>query len=255
MDMRLYALLVIYNRRCEESPSCEQLRNEPTARAVIVDNSTEENDNARYCAKRGFGYVTMGENAGLAKAYNRGIAWIRANTDATHVLLLDDDTTLPDGFFEGTAAFFAAHPDVQIALPLVYDEVGLLSPCAIGGFRVTRISDPSALTKDTVTGINSGMVIDLAVFDDYAYDERYFLDYIDHAFLRDMRRLGVNIGVTKQRLTQRFFGNACGQRAAARRRLAIFKKDFRRFCGRSLKGRLTAWATVMRRTLKVWLSR
>ena len=78
---------------------------------------------------------------------------------------------------------------------------------------------------------------------------------VDHAFLRDMRRLGVNIGVTKQRLTQRFFGNARSQRAAAKRRLAIFKKDFRRFCGKSLKGRLTAWATIVRRTCKVWLSR
>lgn len=255
MDMRLYALLVIYNRRCEDSPSCEQLRQHPQARAVIVDNSTEENDNARYCLRRGFGYVSMGENAGLAKAYNRGIAWIRANTDATHVLLLDDDTTLPDGFFDGTAAFFEAHPDTDIALPLVYDEVGLLSPCAIRDCRVSRITDPSVLTKDTVTGINSGMVIALSVFDDYVYDEGYFLDYIDHAFLRDMRRRGVKIGVTKQRLTQRFFGNARGQRAAARRRLAIFKKDFRRFCGKSLKGRLTAQATVLRRTLKVWLSR
>lgn len=182
MDMRLYALLVIYNRRCEDSPSCEQLRQHPQARAVIVDNSTEENDNARYCLRRGFGYVSMGENAGLAKAYNRGIAWIRANTDATHVLLLDDDTTLPDGFFDGTAAFFEAHPDTDIALPLVYDEVGLLSPCAIRDCRVSRITDPSVLTKDTVTGINSGMVIALSVFDDYVYDEGYFLDYIDHAF-------------------------------------------------------------------------
>lgn len=255
MDMRLYALLVIYNRRCEDSPSCERLRQLPTARAVIVDNSTEPNDNALYCAKRGFGYVSMGGNLGLAKAYNRGIAWIRANTDATHVLLLDDDTTLPDGFFDGTEAFLAAHPDTDIALPLVYDEVGLLSPCAINGFHVSRVTDVRQLTKDTVTAINSGMVVSLSVFDDYVYDEGYFLDYIDHAFMRDMRRQGAKIGVTKQCLTQRFFGNTRDQRAAAKRRLRIFKKDFRRFCGKSFKGRLTAQAIILRRTLKVWLSR
>lgn len=255
MNVRLYALLVIHNRACEDSPSCEQLRAMPTARAVIVDNSTEPNTNYRYAANRGFGYVSMDGNKGLAKAYNRGIVWIKKHTDATHVLLLDDDTTLPDGFLERTATVVEAHPEAGIFLPKVYDEKGLLSPCAIYGWRVRRLNGIGELTAQNVTGINSGMVLDLALFDSYRYDEGYFLDYIDHAFMRDMKARGVTVDVTKEELQQRFFGNQKGNKPAAKRRLCIFKQDFRRFCGGSLKGRLTAEVTILKRRLKIALSR
>ncbi len=221
---------------------------------VVVDNSTKPNDNGRYCAARGFGYLSMGGNLGLAKAYNHGIAWIKQNTDATHVMLLDDDTSLPDSFLDETAAYIAATDNVQIFLPVVYDEKGLLSPCTIDGCRVRRLSSAWDVTPKGVTGINSGMAIDLAVFDDYRYDERYFLDYIDHAFVRDIKARGCFFAVTMQELRQQFFDNARGNKQAARRRLAIFKKDFRRFCGRSLKGRLTAEAVIIKRCVKIALS-
>ncbi len=255
MDVRLCALLVIHNRACEDSPSVMQLAATPDARAVIVDNSTEENRNAAFCAARGFGYITMGGNLGLAKAYNRGIAFLKANTDATHVVLLDDDTTLPDGFWEETAAAIRRHEEHGVFLPRVYDEKGVLSPCRIDGLKVSRVEDPSVLTAETLSGINSGMAVALSVFRDYAYDERYFLDYIDHAFLRDMKARGVSFTVTRVTLRQRFAANARGARKAARIRLRIFKKDFRRFCGPTLKGRLTAEAVIMRRRIKVLLSR
>lgn len=255
MDIRLYVLLVIYNRRCEDSPSCEALRSLPQARAVVIDNSTQENDNARYCARRGFGYVPMGGNLGLAKAYNRGIAWIKANTTATHVMLLDDDTDLPEEFWDVTVSAIKRHPDAQIFLPRVEDEKGLLSPCEIHGLRVTRVTDPATLTRDTLTAINSGMAIDLKLFKEYQYNEGYFLDYIDHAFMRDMKTVAARFVVTSARLTQRFAGNERGNKKAARVRLSIFKKDFRRFCGRSFQGRLTATAVIMRRRLKLLLQR
>lgn len=254
MEVRITALVVIHNRRCEDSPSCEQLRADSAARAVVVDNSTEPNDNALYCARRGFGYVSMGGNMGLAKAYNRGIRWIREYTDATHVILFDDDTTLPDGFLENTARYISQTPEAQIFVPRVTDEKGLLSPCRIEGLRVTRVTAPEELTASALTAINSGMAMDVALFDDYRYNEAYFLDYIDHAFLRDMKERGVRIAVTRQMLTQRFAGNERGNRRAAKRRLAIFKQDFRRFCGTSPKGRMFAEAVIFRRRIKQMLS-
>ncbi len=255
VEIQLGILLVIYNRACEDSPSCESLRETHQAQVVIVDNSTVPNDNAAYAAKNGFGYVAMGGNFGLAKAYNRGVRFLKEHTSATHVLLLDDDTTLPEEFFSLTRQAVENEPTATVFLPRVQDEKGLLSPCRIDGLRVTRIADPCELTARTVTGINSGMVIDLKVFDDYTYDEGYFLDYIDHAFLRDMKQSGAHICITKAALTQRFAANARGARQAQKIRFRIFKTDFRRFCGTSFQGRLTAWAVIMRRRIKLWLSR
>ncbi len=255
MDVRLYALIVIYNRDPADSPSCEQLRQTPGARAVIVDNSTVDNEHYRYAAARGFGYVSMGRNAGLAAAYNRGIAWIKKHTDATHVVILDDDTTVPADFFEQTEAAIRTFDKAQVFLPRVKDEKGPLSPCRIDGWHVTRTDSPETLSAAELTAINSGMTVALSVFDRYRYDEGYFLDYIDHAFMRDMKAKGVSFAVTKVTLEQCFFGNQKGQRAAAKRRLRIFKQDFRRFCGNSLRGRCFATAVIIKRQLRLMLSR
>lgn len=255
VEIQLGILLVIYNRACEDSPSCESLRATHQAQVVIVDNSTEENTNAAYAAKNGFGYIAMGGNVGLAKAYNRGVRYLKEHTSATHVLLLDDDTTPPEEFFSLMRQAVENEPTATVFLPRVRDEKGWLSPCRIEGLRVTRIHDPAELTAQTVTGINSGLVIDLKVFEDYAYDEGYFLDYVDHAFLRDMKKRGAHICVTKAVLNQRFAANARGARKAKKIRFRIFKKDFRRFCGTSFQGRMTAWAVIMRRRIKLWLSR
>ena len=255
VEARITALVVIYNRRCEDSPSCMALRADERARAVIVDNSTEGNDNAAFCASRGFGYVSMGGNLGLAKAYNRGIAWIRKNTDATHVLILDDDTTLPDGFLAATEKAIAEHERAQVFVPQVTDEKGRLSPCRIDGLHVTRVEQLSELTMSTFTAINSGLTVALSVFDEMTYDEGYFLDYIDHAFFRAIKAKGVTIAVTDQTLVQRFAGNERGNKKAAKRRLKIFQSDFRRFCGKSLKGRLFATAVILKRRLTLALSK
>ncbi len=254
MDVHLYALVVIYNRDPADSPSCEQLRQMPDAKAVIVDNSTDGREHYRYAAARGFGYVSMGGNRGLAAAYNRGIAWIKKYTDATHVVLFDDDTTMPEDFLEQTARSIVAFPEAQVFLPRVRDEKGWLSPCCIDGLRVTRADAPETLSAAQLTAINSGMAVDLAVFDRYRYDEGYFLDYIDHAFMRDMKARGVSFAVTKATLQQRFAGNQKGQRRQAQQRLRTFKRDFRRFCGPSVRGRCLAAAVIIKRQLKVWLS-
>lgn len=251
MAVCLYVLLVIHNRTAASSPSCERLRTEGCTRVVVCDNSTREMGIAAYCEQAGFAYLSMGGNRGLSKAYNRGIDYLLAHTDATHVLLLDDDTTLPQGFLDNTAAAIAREPDKGIFLPRVYDEIGLLSPCAIRGLHVSRVSREAELTQADVTGINSGMAIALSLFAQYRYDEGYFLDYIDHAFLRDMKARGVQIAVTDQTLSQRFAGNDRSDKAAAKRRLALFSRDFRRFCGPSLKGRLYSLAVITRRRLRL----
>lgn len=248
-----YVLLVIYNQNGSDSPACEALRARKDIGVLIVDNSTADYQNKAYCEQAGFSYLSMQGNKGLSKAYNQGIRYLKKHTGATHVILLDDDTALSDDYFAVLQQAVAEHPATEIFLPLVRDEVGLLSPCAIHGYSVHRVSSEQELTAASVTGINSGMALALSLFDDYSYAEDYFLDYIDHAFLRDMKRRGKPIQVIHTTLRQQFSGNDTDQ-AAALSRFELFKRDFRVFCGTSWKGKLYASVLLTKRRMKIFYS-
>ncbi len=250
----LYVLLVIYNQNGSDSPACEVLRTREDVGVLVVDNSTLDYQNAQYCKQAGFSYLSMEGNKGLSKAYNRGIRYLKEHTDATHVILLDDDTTLGDDYFSVLLRGISEHPDTRIFLPLVQDEVGYLSPCKINGYAVSRITSTEELDRDNITGINSGMALSLSLFDTYQYDETYFLDYIDHAFLRDMKRKGEPIRVIHTMLKQRFSGNDHSNYQATLTRFALFKRDFFLFCSDSAKGRLYAYAFLAVRRIRLFLS-
>ncbi len=250
----LAVLLVIYNQNGSDSPACEVLRRRDDVTVVVADNSTSDYQNADYCREAGFAYLPMGGNQGLSKAYNRGIRYLREQTDATHVVLLDDDTTLDEDYFSVLRQAIAQHPDTRIFLPLVQDEVGYLSPCRIEGYAVSRIRSPGELDPAQITGINSGMALALSLFERYQYDEAYFLDYIDHAFLRDMKRRGEPIQVIDVTLRQRFSGNDHSDYRATLRRFSLFKRDFRLFCSDTLRGRLYAETFLAMRRVRLFLS-
>ncbi len=234
-DSMIYALIVIYNKRCIETVACKCLRDIEGIRVILADNSTEPNDNMEFAKKVGWEYVGMGGNAGLSRAYNRAIDRI---TDPNGIVcLFDDDTKVGAEYFDILAKKARLEPKTKVFLPLVFDEIGLLSPSVIQGFAVKRVTDTTEITPETINGINSGMAIRREVFSDYHYDENYFLDCIDHAFLRDMKRRGYPISVFDARLSQAFFANSDPDVSTLIRRFRIYKKDFNLFCGNSAEGR------------------
>jgi hypothetical protein len=107
-----------------------------------------------------------------------------------------------------------------------------------------RVKDAEALPEKGISAINSGLAIRLRVFRDYRFDEGQFLDYVDHAFLRDIagyerKRIFIMKDVT---LRQRFSGSEKQSRAAAMARFAIFKKDIACFCA---KYGISGWSRMI----------
>lgn len=248
MEKQVWVLLVIYQKNGAESAACRALREAAYPFVLVVDNSVEEFHNDVYCADAGWEYLPMGGNAGLPKAYNRGIERLRERASA--VVLLDDDTTLPEEYFRTLEAARAADPQARIFLPRVTDAVGLLSPCRTTGCGISRVARAEDVPASECTAINSGMAIDMRVFDTYRYDERYFLDFVDHAFMRDMRERGVRFALTDAVLSQRFSGSEEYCAARAKTRFRLFKKDGALYYSTTWKGRAYYPLAVFRR----WLS-
>ena len=247
MATTVYALLVIYRKNGEQSAACESLRRAGNLNVLMVDNSEEDFGNEDYCREVGWQYLKMPGNSGLSKAYNAGIDRLRGVAD--YVILLDDDTTLGKAYFGALTYAVCIHPESRICLPTVWDRAGLRSPCRVPRFGVHRASDPQKIPQDEISGINSGMAIAMTVFDDYRYDERYFLDFIDHAFLRDMRARGETIGLLDVELTQRFSGSDRGTRESALRRFRSYRKDCRLYYSNNWLERLYYPLAITRRRL------
>jgi len=247
----IYALVVVYNKQCKDSPSCRSLQAIHDIRVIIVDNSTIETTNADFAQRNGWDYMHMGGNVGLAKAYNSGINTIGER--GSIICLFDDDTEVNWEYFDILIQKVMQEPDTKVFLPLVYDEIGLLSPSVIEGLRVKRVHDIKDIPVDMINGINSGMAIRSVVFNDYRYDEGFFLDYIDHAFIRDMKQKGFAISIFNAKLEQNFFANSNAAASAVIRRFKIFKKDFKRFCGKSKEGRRYFYKEVIEQKKAMFL--
>lgn len=247
----VYALVVIYNKTINESKACQCLSCLKNVNLIIVDNSTKTNDNEKTVLSRGWRYLNMGGNKGLAKAYNRAIESIE--NEHGLICIFDDDTDIGLDYFDKLAQISQQEPDTDIFLPLVYDEVGLLSPSVIEGLAVRRVSDAKDIPIDMINGINSGMAIRMRVFNNYRYDEGYFLDYIDHAFLRDMKRRNHRMTILKTSLKQNFFANSEANVNDVVRRFQIFRKDFKRFCGSSLNGRIFYLKEITERRKEMYI--
>jgi len=227
---RLNALIVIYNKSLAESAAVRSLEAREDVSVFIADNSTQDCGNSVFAQSRGYRYIDMGGNMGLSRAYNRAISLLD-ETDGL-ICLFDDDTTVDSRYFEALEAAAAAHPDINLFAPVVRDAGGILSPCTIHGAACRRLKSLEDLPQHGVSVVNSGLAIRLKVFRDYRYDEGQFLDYIDHAFIRDIAGNDLSrIYIMKDVVLQQCFsGSERQSRSAAMARYRVFRKDIGYFC-------------------------
>lgn len=125
-----------------------------------------------------------GGNLGLAAALNLGIAAIPDKTEA--VLLLDQDSTLPDGMVEALAR------DLDDA------SIGIVGPSPVdpdSGERYETLAGRHEQLDDRDTVITSGMLIRRECLAKVpgGFREDFFVDYVDVDFCLRAKRNGVRI--------------------------------------------------------------
>ncbi len=230
-EIMIYPLVVIYNKTCAESDTCRALLAQTCGPLpiYIFDNSTREFGNREFCMEQGWVYLGGSGNQGLSKAYNQAIQALSGKTG--HLCLLDDDTHLPDSFFADLQEAIQKAPEKPLYVPILQQNGRIISPNRADLPRRERyfasVEEALSAEPGDVRAFNSCMTIDLKVFGDYRYDERLFLDCVDHAFLRDMRERGIYPAVVPITCEHGFSGNQKGSLAGAKVRFAIFCRDTR----------------------------
>jgi rhamnosyltransferase len=245
-----WTVVVIYNTACSESPSCIGLLQLHYPNVLIVDNSTSDYQNAEFSATNGWRYISMHGNAGISKAYNCAIKDLKGQ--AKGIIWLDDDTCLNQSYFDELKKALEQNDQASIFLPIVKSEIGISSPCRIDGQFVSAVKDIKDLTRVNITGINAGMAVKISIYDHFRYDENYMVDYVDHAFLRDMKKNGTVITILPAVLKQNFSGRS-DDKVSSMNRFKIFLKDYRRFCLGSPGGFYAFHFAVLRRKIYLCL--
>lgn len=209
------AVIVLYNRKWIDAPSSsfllEELRKIHKSNSgecalslmslLIYDNSPTTISN-NFNFPEGVEYVNNVLNGGTRSAYkyaldlaNReGIQW---------VLLLDQDTCLPNNFFTKVADSinFCLNEGVEVLLPRAIDGDIEISPSYISVFgSIKKISNTAELEFSTfkkyICGIASGSIIKVAALNSLpAMPPILWLDYVDHWIFLSLNKLGVKFSI------------------------------------------------------------
>ena len=210
------ATVVIYNKKCTESASFTEISANDAVLAILIDNSTDidiRSFNRAQCLQTGCEYISMDGNKGLSKAYNSAVAQIGSRID--YLMLLDDDTAVPEDVFTILHKTIAQNTAADVLVPFVVDQSTLLSPCRRWSSLFFRLKKrPEAFTRN-MSAINSGLVIRLDQQNraNPLFDDRMFLDCIDHAFILQRIRQGGSFVLYSAEFRQNFFDQTSREQA------------------------------------------
>lgn len=256
MNKNYEILIIMYNQTCDTSETCtclEKYKSIVNGNIFVFDNSTikKYNDlNKLWCEERNIKYIPFNNNIGLSKAYNIALKQYLSN-EIKWVVLFDQDTKISREYLECLNKEVLIN-DSMVKVPVVLDEVGLLSPSIIKKHHVYRATNLEQINSSNITAINTGMIINKDIYKCIGYyDEAFFLDYIDHNFIRNCKKFNHNIKVVNGNLYQNFSENSHDNFESDFKRFNILKKDLKIFCNDSFEGRVYFRLKILFKSIKL----
>lgn len=187
----MYAVIVLYNTKLTDSITCRNILKIKNHKihTIIVDNSTRRNNNAQLSKSLNFAYLSMHGNAGLSKAYNKVLDYLEGKNGI--VIWFDDDTNVTQEYFDKLAEAIEKNPQIDIFVPVIMGQDNKFwSPNRARFFKNKQLKDvDEKIDNSEFNAINSCTACRLKIFKNYRYNEKLFLDQVDHNFCRDQRLL------------------------------------------------------------------
>ena len=186
-------VIVLYNPNNDETANVRRLSE--SHKGVIVDNSAEP----AFCGNQlgMMHYVALKENVGIAKAQNIGSRYVLNHSDATHIVFLDQDSTVPPSYPQDIANYFDK-------IMRDFPSLAFLGPSTenkeTGKEYKSVIHKDHALSADFIPRrelISSGGCTTREVLEAVGLnDEHLFIDYVDFEWCWRARNKGYICGFT-----------------------------------------------------------
>jgi GT2 family glycosyltransferase len=206
VQLKVTAVIVLYRFAPNQSPA---FRSVMASRAslsaeigevnvLLWDNSPAMN--AKEGLPEGVHYVADESNSGLAKAYNHALKWAIEH-GSEWLLTLDQDTAVPEDFFERmTAAARAStrHAGIGAVVPQIAANGKQLSPNRFQLGAIPRWYRPghTGVPREPVFAFNSGAMLKVAALQQAGgYDPRFWLDDSDAMIFSKLHEHGKRVYV------------------------------------------------------------
>jgi len=195
MTPRLSIIIVNYNGRQHLENCLRSLEVHPPVtphEIVVVDNASTDGTVEAMRAWPGIRLVSLNENVGFSRGNNAGIR-------ASHgelVLLLNNDTLVPEGALDTLVARLDAHPNAAIAGPRIVDANGD-AELSFG----PMISPLGELRQKTIMALHTRGVGLVSRWVERATRKEHYVDWVTGACLLVRREVAERIGL----LDERFF--------------------------------------------------
>jgi rhamnosyltransferase len=150
----------------------------------VIDNSKVQNVTLvkQLLTFKKIRYTHYEENIGIAKALNIAAEWaINDNYDL--LLTMDQDSSLSTDTIDIYSNFLATHTHLSVGLLTLYHHVK--------NFNKRKSKNT---WSEVQTAFTSGSLINLRAFTQIGpFEEKYFIDYVDHEFCLRLRANGFKI--------------------------------------------------------------
>lgn len=201
----IYVVIVLYKTTLAESQSYQTLlKHKFVEDYMVYDNSPEEYRQNTALFHKGVTYVRDYENGGLSKAYNCGARKAR-ELGYQRVLLLDQDTSFPDGIW---SKYLENVSYPGIVAPLIKTKQGMnFSPVDIRGWNLKGLAEPhpGEYSLYDVAVVNSGCCVPVKLFEQTGgYLEMVKLDFSDFQFQVIVRKIQPHIKLIDSTALQNF---------------------------------------------------
>lgn len=198
------AIIVSYD--CDKNIiNCINSIEKQVASIVVVDNgsSSSSKEVLEEIIKRGINIIYNEDNMGIAYALNQGVTYAKEKK-YKWVLTLDQDST-------ATEAMISKMLNVYSSLDDYYkDKVVSIVPSHVeqSSYKESEAVNGSSSYEEILTDITSGNLVKLDVFDDIGYyNEKMFIDLVDHEFCLRLRSKGFVIIRVKDSILLHNLGN------------------------------------------------
>lgn len=203
MKKKILIVIVLYNCKLNESKSFLSLA-PPLENLIVFDNSESPQDISVYAGKAV--YIHNGTNIGLSACYNKAAKYAKDN-GYQWLLLLDQDTDFSGVSLADYLNAIKNYKDCNIIAPLVKCGKYTMSP-AVLKLKIPHVSLTEfrgVVSLEKISLINSGMCVSIRSFWNCGgYNEKVFLDFSDHEFLRRYKKYNSVAYILPQLIKQDF---------------------------------------------------
>lgn len=181
------AVIITYNTGNEFSKNVLSLKKH-VGEVIVVDNgSNKETLSMLRGLKEEITLIELNENKGIAYALNRGIEYA-VNNDFQWVLTLDHDSAVSDSMISNMLSVYNSIDESE------KEKIVMLTPKHVEEKQMDVVSKSQENKWEYVlTEITSGALTKADFYKNELYDEKLFIDLVDHDYCLRINSMGYKI--------------------------------------------------------------